>query len=94
MRRPGRRRRRDCRRCFACSFIASGLRVFDISNLTAPKEIAYFVAPTKARVENGFMASNFAMSQPAFAPQRREIWFSDGVSGFYNVRVNAGVWPG
>ena len=33
----------------ACSFIASGLRVFDISELTKPKEIAYYVAPTQAR---------------------------------------------
>jgi hypothetical protein len=77
----------------ACSFIASGLRVFDISNLTAPKEIAYFVAPTKAAFENGFQASDFAMSQPAFAPLRREIWYTDGTSGFYDVRVNKTVWP-
>ncbi len=77
----------------ACSFIASGLRVFDISNLTAPKEIAYFVAPTVQRAENGFDGSNFAMSQPAFAPQRREVWYTDGTSGFYVVRVDKGVWP-
>jgi hypothetical protein len=77
----------------ACSFIASGLRVFDISNLTAPKEIAYFVAPTKQQAENGFDGSNFAMSQPAFAPQRREVWYTDGTSGFYNLRVNRAVWP-
>ncbi len=77
----------------ACSFITSGLRVFDISDITAPKEIAYFVAPTKARAENGLMASSFAMSQPSFAPERREVWYSDGVSGFYVLRVDARVWP-
>jgi hypothetical protein len=77
----------------ACSFIASGLRVFDISKLTKPKEIAYFVAPTKPRAENSFMASDFAMSKPAFAANRREIWFSDGATGFYDVRVNKSVWP-
>jgi hypothetical protein len=77
----------------ACSFIASGLRVFDITHLKAPKEIAYFVAPTKAKMENGFKASDFAMSKPAFAPRRREIWFSDGTSGFYDVRVDRRVWP-
>ena len=80
-------------RIVACSFIASGLRVFDITNLKAPKEVAYFVAPTKARFENGYQASNFAMSQPAFAPRRREVWFSDGASGFYVVRVDKRVWP-
>jgi hypothetical protein len=77
----------------ACSFIASGLRVFDISNLTAPKEIAYFVAPSTPRMENRFDGSNFAMSQPAFAPGR-QIWYTDGGSGFYNLRVDESVWPG
>jgi hypothetical protein len=77
----------------ACSFIASGLRVFDISNLKAPKEIAYFVAPSTPRMENRFDGSNFAMSQPVFAPGR-EIWYTDGGSGFYNLRVDESVWPG
>ncbi len=77
----------------ACSFIVSGLRVFDISELTKPTEIAYYVAPTNARVENQEQASDFAMSQPAFVPERREIWFSDGTSGFYVLRVAADVWP-
>jgi hypothetical protein len=76
----------------ACSFIASGLRVFDISDVTAPREVAYFVAPTKAAFENGGEASNFAMSQPAFAPERREVWFTDGVSGFYVLRLPESLW--
>jgi hypothetical protein len=76
----------------ACSFILSGLRVFDISHLRAPKEIAYFVAPTKAAIYSGYQDSDFAMSQPAFAPNR-EIWYSDGATGFYDVRVAANVWP-
>jgi hypothetical protein len=77
----------------ACSFIASGLRVFDISDLAKPREIAYFVAPTQTRAENGGQASDFAMSQPAFVPERHEIWFTDGTSGFYALRVTNGVWP-
>jgi hypothetical protein len=77
----------------ACSFIASGLRVFDISDLAKPREIGYFVAPTQTRVENGGQASDFAMSQPAFVPDRHEIWFTDGTSGFYALRVTNGVWP-
>src|SRR5439155_4353975 len=77
----------------ACSFIASGLRLFDISDLSAPKEIGYFVAPTKAKFENGYEASDFAMSMPAFAPERREVWFSDGPTGLYALRVAKDVWP-
>jgi hypothetical protein len=80
-------------RIVACSFIASGLRLFDISDVTAPKEIGYFVAPPNARAENGGQASNFAMSQPAFVPERREVWYTDGTSGFYVLRVAADVWP-
>jgi hypothetical protein len=77
----------------ACSFIASGLRVFDISDLTAPKEIAYFVAPPVKRVENGGTNSDFAMSQPVIVPERREIWYTDGETGFYVLRVDKSVWP-
>jgi hypothetical protein len=39
------------------------------------------------------MASDFSMSRPAFAPERREIWFSDGPTGFYALRVSKHVWP-
>jgi hypothetical protein len=77
----------------ACSFISSGLRVFDISDVTAPKEVAYFVAPTHDEIENGYEASDFAMSQPAFIPERRELWYSDGTSGFYALRLPESVWP-
>ena len=58
-----------------------------------PKEIGYFVAPTQARAENVEQASDFAMSQPAFVPERHEVWFTDGTSGFYALKVADGVWP-
>jgi hypothetical protein len=77
----------------ACSFIVSGLRLFDISDLLHPREIGYFVAPTQARMENGRQSSDFAMSQPAFVPERHEVWFTDGTSGFYALKVGDSVWP-
>jgi hypothetical protein len=77
----------------ACSFISSGLRVFDIRAPLHPREIAYFIAPPNRVVENGLDGSNFAMSKPAFAPERREIWYSDGSSGFYDLRLTANLWP-
>jgi hypothetical protein len=77
----------------ACSFITSGLRVFDISDLRRPKEIAYYVAPTRPRAENAFMASDFAMSQPAIVGSRREVWYTDGATGFNVLRVAESVWP-
>ncbi len=77
----------------ACSFIASGLRVFDISDLDKPKEIAYFVAPTVPRVENGATSSNYAMSQPVVVAERNEVWYADGTSGFYVLRLDKDVVP-
>src|SRR3954452_15477422 len=71
----------------ACSFIASGLRLFDISDVAHPREVGYFVAPTPESSD-----SNFAMSQPAFVAKRREILWTDGNSGFYVLRVNPSLW--
>jgi LVIVD repeat len=76
----------------ACSFIASGLRVFDISDLAHPKEMAYYVAPPQPRSENGYTNSDFAMSQPIFVAERREIWWTDGTTGFYVLRVDPAAW--
>jgi hypothetical protein len=131
----------------ACSFILSGLRVFDIHDPYHPKEIAYFNPPTKqvsttpgtsgtsnpsathaaattptapglyvcriavlgetaqsptppADVFKSFPASplygnvltHWAMSAPTFVPSRNEVWYSDGMYGFYAVRLTNGVW--
>jgi len=72
----------------ACSFLASGLRVFDIRDPLAPKEIAYFVAP----VPPGG-AANSAFSSASFVPERNEIWYTDGSRGFYALRVTNEAWP-
>jgi hypothetical protein len=32
------------------------------------------------------------MAQPAFVPERHEVWFTDGTSGFYALRVTNGAW--
>lgn len=72
----------------ACSFILSGLRIFDIRDPIHPREIAYYNAPRP-----GQQATNYAMSAPAFSPKRGEIWYSDGNLGFYAVKVTNGVWP-
>jgi hypothetical protein len=76
----------------ACSFIASGLRVFDIRDPYHPKELAYFVAPLGPSPVTA-EKSDYAMSRPSFAPKRGEIWYSDGNSGFYSLRVTNGRWP-
>jgi hypothetical protein len=77
----------------ACSFISSGLRVFDIRNPLHPREIGYFIAPPRESPENAGDLSNFAMSKPAFDPKHREIWYTDGTSGFYVLKLAARLWP-
>lgn len=80
----------------ACSMILSGLRIFDISDPLNPVEIAYFNAPVQPRIipPAGIVPdeSNWAMSAPAFVPERNEIWYSDGLSGFYAIKVTNDVW--
>lgn len=102
----------------ACSFINSGLRVFNISDPRHPREVAYFVSPPKPARSGGAVArhaiwgctigsrrfgadqpagagsaSDFAMSQPAFAPGRREVWYTDATSGFYALHLSKSAWP-
>lgn len=77
----------------ACSAMNSGLRVFDIRDPSQPHEVAYFIAPPRAGSLAGLLPGNLAMSQPAFVPERREIWYTDATSGFYVVRVSEDAWP-
>ena len=77
----------------ACSFIASGLRLFDISDLLHPREVGYFVAPTTPNTETGYSGSDYAMSQPTFDVARHDIWYTDGGTGFYVVHVADPAWP-
>ena len=70
----------------ACSFIVSGLRIFDIADPKKPQEIAYFngkITPSSDPLRQGA----FAMSSPVYIPERREVWYSDANLGFYVVRL-------
>jgi hypothetical protein len=72
----------------ACSFIMSGLRVFDIRDLERPVEIAYFNKPLIPGT--GFYPTKsgaFAMSAPAYDEATKDIWYTDGHTGFYVVRL-------
>jgi hypothetical protein len=78
----------------ACSFIMSGLRVFDITNVAKPREVAYFNKPLlKGANANPNKSGSFAMSAPAYDEATNDIWYSDGNTGFYVVRLTkaAGV---
>ena len=76
----------------ACSFIMSGLRVFDISNPAHPREVAYFNKPLLPGENPVYpmKAGAFAMAAPAYDQATRDIWYTDGHSGFYVVRLTDG----
>ncbi len=73
----------------ACSFILSGLRVFDIRDVAHPREIAYFNKPLLPGEHPYYSskAGSFAMSAPAYDEETGDIWYTDGNSGFYAVRL-------
>ena len=72
----------------ACSFIMSGLRVFDIRNPAHPREVAYFNKPLLPGADGDPMkAGSFAMSAPAYDEASHDIWYTDGNTGFYVVRL-------
>ncbi len=77
----------------ACSMILSGLRIFDIRDVAHPKEVGYFNRPV-ARGDNPLMPGSegaFAMSAPAWDAAHDSVWYSDGNTGFYNVRLTNGL---
>ena len=76
----------------ACTFVLSGLRVFDVRDPYHPKEIAYFNKPVKGQASDD-PPTSFAASAPAFVPERGEIRYTDANSGFWALRVTNGVWP-
>ncbi len=76
----------------ACSFIASGLRVFDIRNPRRPREVAYFNKPLAPGTKPGREAAH-ALSAPAWDMKRKQVWFTDGNTGFYAVRLTNGTAP-
>ena len=85
----------------ACSMLASGLRIFDIRDPFKPREIAYFNQPSNltpnfgdtplAELATNLIPPSWAQSSPTFVPERCEVWYSDGRTGFYNVRLTNGT---
>jgi hypothetical protein len=67
----------------ACSFIGSGLRIFDIRDPKHPREVGYFNKPSSK--------GSHAMSAPAWDPTGGQVWYSDSNSGFYAVQLTNGI---
>lgn len=76
-----------------CSMILSGLRLFDIRDVTRPREVAYFNKPVTKVTTPALIPAlgSYAMSQPAWDVARNSVWYTDANSGFYVVRLTNGV---
>jgi hypothetical protein len=70
--------------------------VFDIRDVAAPWEIAYFNPGgdgTRSPASWGGTTSGYTSAQPRIIAERGEIWFTDQDRGFYVVRFTNGAWP-
>lgn len=79
----------------ACSAFEQGLRLFDIRDVTEPKEIAYFNnGGDGTRQPGGWGAvySAYAAAMPQFDPVNKHIWYTDHDQGFYVVKPTNGTW--
>ncbi len=85
--------RRKDPKIVACSFIASGLRVFDIRNPRQPKEVGYFNKPIVPGSPKPLREGAYAMSAPAWDLRRKQVWYTDGNTGFYAVKLTNGIAP-
>lgn len=77
----------------ACGMINSGLRVFDIRDIAHPVEVAYANLLQDGTWLNRLNSSSDAeatgsvFSAPAYDPTRNDIWYDDGLRGFYVVHL-------
>jgi LPXTG-motif cell wall-anchored protein len=75
--------------------LRSGVRVFDIRDPLAPREVAYFSPPAEQACTaegTGVSSCLHTGSTIAFVPERSEMWISGQQSGFHVVRLTNGVW--
>src|SRR5213079_1860214 len=69
----------------------SGIRVYDIRNPRAPKEIAYFNPGTTDSPAGAIV--NATVARPVIRSDLAQIWFADIAKGFHVVQFRDGVWP-
>jgi LVIVD repeat-containing protein len=74
----------------ACAEFHSGVRVYDISNPTRPREIAYFnpgsLSPDDPNLD-------MAASRPVIRPELGQIWYSSLTDGFHVLQFDRKVLP-
>jgi len=69
----------------ACSFLASGERIFNVQDPAHPREVAYFNKPSSSGAA--------AYSQAAWDLKRHQVWYGDSNSGLWVFQIASSVWP-
>jgi hypothetical protein len=77
----------------ACSAFGSGLRVYDIRNPRAPREIAYYNPGSVRSPDGTAFIANAIVARPVIRTDLAQIWFPDISKGFHAVQFREGVWP-
>jgi hypothetical protein len=76
----------------ACGMINSGLRVFDVRDVARPREVAYsnylqYGEWLSQVTGNPNDQTGSAFAAPAYDPARNDIWYTDGLRGFFVVHL-------
>lgn len=71
----------------ACSVRGSGARVYDLRDVSHPRELAYFNPGAVGSTDSQTTA------QIHLDATRGELWFTDGTRGLIVCRFTNGVWP-
>lgn len=77
----------------ACGMIGSGLRIFDVRNPAAPKEVGYFNRPSMPGERPNSDGGASAMSAPSWDLKRRLVFYTDSYKGLYAVRLAKRIVP-
>jgi hypothetical protein len=88
----------------ACTWMGSGLRVFDVRDPRHPRELAYYIPPGRPDVVRGDLlhaaiignANLDATGSPVrwrHAPGGWQLWFASTQNGFQIVRLDPRIYP-
>ena len=87
-----RRRPRSRRRCRTCTCAGSRSPASESSQSSPPPSPADTFKSFPQAPFYGNTLTHWAMSAPTFVPSRNEVWYSDGMYGFYAVKLTNNVW--
>lgn len=75
----------------------SGLRMFDLSDLSAPNEVAYYNPPPFAdTINHGANAGvllDTVTSSARYRPEKNELWFASSANGFHLLQLTKSLGP-